>query len=73
LQRVTQPNYISYISNDVPSAVDSRPRLLSVFERKVFDYLDGDQCVLERKPLERGFFQAMDTYREKPALERPLE
>jgi glucose-1-phosphate cytidylyltransferase len=49
-----------------------------VFNRSVFDYLDdGDDCVLERKPLERlaaehqlmayrheGFFYAMDTYRE---------
>ncbi len=48
-----------------------------VFERKVFDYLGGDNCVLEREPLERlaadgelmayehdGFFYAMDTYRE---------
>jgi glucose-1-phosphate cytidylyltransferase len=48
-----------------------------VFERKLFDYIDGDDCVLEREPLERlaadgqlmayrheGFFFAMDTYRE---------
>jgi glucose-1-phosphate cytidylyltransferase len=49
-----------------------------VFHRSVFDYLDGgDECILERKPLERlaadnqlmayrheGFFYAMDTYRE---------
>ena len=48
-----------------------------VFERKLFDYLDADDCVLERQPLERlaaegqlmayrheGFFYAMDTYRE---------
>jgi|ERR1041385_108960 glucose-1-phosphate cytidylyltransferase len=48
-----------------------------VFQREVFDYLDGDQCVLEKEPLERlaaehqliayhhdGFFYAMDTYRE---------
>src|SRR5258708_26047591 len=48
-----------------------------VFERGVFDYLDGDQCVLEKEPLEPlaadrqflayhhdGFFYAMDTYRE---------
>jgi glucose-1-phosphate cytidylyltransferase len=50
-----------------------------VFSRKVLDYLDGegDDCVLERRPLERlsadgelmayrheGFFFAMDTYRE---------
>jgi len=49
-----------------------------VFDRGVFDYLDGgDECILERQPLERlaadgelmayrheGFFFAMDTYRE---------
>ena len=48
-----------------------------VFQRRVFDYLDGDECVLEKEPLERlaadrqlvaynhdGFFHAMDTYRE---------
>jgi glucose-1-phosphate cytidylyltransferase len=52
-----------------------------VFDRRVFDYLDGDGCVLEREPLERltaegqlvgyrheGFFYAMDTYREYVAL-----
>ena len=52
-----------------------------VFERGVFDYLDGDECVLEREPLERlaedgelmafnheGFFYAMDTYREYQVL-----
>lgn len=48
-----------------------------VFNRQVFDYLQGDDCVLEREPLERlaregelmaykheGFFYAMDTYRD---------
>jgi len=48
-----------------------------VFEPGIFDYLGGDECVLEREPLERlardgqlmahphnGFFYAMDTYRE---------
>lgn len=48
-----------------------------VFDRRVFDYLTGDECVLEREPLEQlarerqliayrhtGFFYAMDTYRE---------
>jgi glucose-1-phosphate cytidylyltransferase len=48
-----------------------------VFERKVLDFIQGDDCVLEREPLERlahegqlaafrhdGFFFAMDTYRE---------
>ena len=48
-----------------------------IFNTRVFDYLDSDQCILEREPLERlsadgqlmvyrhhGFFFAMDTYRE---------
>ena len=48
-----------------------------VFNRRVFDYLGGDECILEREPLERlahegqmmayrhqGFWYAMDTYRE---------
>jgi glucose-1-phosphate cytidylyltransferase len=48
-----------------------------VFNRKIFDYLSGDDCILEREPLEHlvregqvvayrhnGFFFAMDTYRE---------
>lgn len=48
-----------------------------VFERGVLDYLEGDDCILEREPLEQlahegqlvayqhtGFFFAMDTYRE---------
>ncbi|MBI4491379.1 MAG: glucose-1-phosphate cytidylyltransferase [Chloroflexi bacterium] len=52
-----------------------------VFQRQVFEYLDGEECVLEREPLERlaregqlmafrhpGFFYAMDTYREYNAL-----
>jgi glucose-1-phosphate cytidylyltransferase len=52
-----------------------------VFNRRIFDYLDSERCVLEREPLEkltaegqlmvyrhRGFFFAMDTYREFQAL-----
>ena len=52
-----------------------------VFEPAVFDYLGGQDCILEKEPLERlaaegqlmayhhaGFFQAMDTYREYEAL-----
>ena len=52
-----------------------------VFEPGIFDYLGGDDCVLEREPLERlaaegelmayrhsGFFFAMDTYREYEQL-----
>lgn len=48
-----------------------------VFEKKIFDYLDGDECTMEREPMEKlaaegqlmtyhheGFFYAMDTYRE---------
>jgi glucose-1-phosphate cytidylyltransferase len=53
-----------------------------VFEPGVFEYLDGDDCVLEKGPLERlsqdkqlmaychdGFWQPMDTLREKQLLE----
>jgi glucose-1-phosphate cytidylyltransferase len=48
-----------------------------VFERAVLNYIDGDDCIFERAPLENlaadgqlkayphdGFFYAMDTYRE---------
>ena len=48
-----------------------------VFNRRVFDYLGGDDCVLEQNPLEKlaqdgelmaykhdGFFFGMDTYRD---------
>ena len=53
-----------------------------VFEPSVFDYLSDDKTVLEREPLERlaaegelrafrheGFWQPMDTLREKQQLE----
>jgi glucose-1-phosphate cytidylyltransferase len=53
-----------------------------VFEPAIFDYLEGDQTVLEREVLEqlaragqlmayrhRGFWQPMDTLREKTLLE----
>ena len=48
-----------------------------VFNRRIFDYLDGDDCVLEREPLERlaaagqlrafrhrGFWECMDTHKD---------
>lgn len=48
-----------------------------IFNRGIFDYLKGDECVLEQEPLERlaldgelmaykhyGFFYSMDTYRD---------
>jgi len=54
-----------------------------VFEPGIFDYLDGDDTALERAPLQRlategqllafrheGFWQPMDTLREKEQLER---
>jgi glucose-1-phosphate cytidylyltransferase len=54
-----------------------------VFEPRVFDYLEGDESVLEREPLERlaadgqlmafkhtGFWQPMDTLREKQLLDQ---
>ncbi|MBX7169146.1 MAG: glucose-1-phosphate cytidylyltransferase [Pirellulales bacterium] len=53
-----------------------------VFEPELFDYLDGDGCILEREPLEQlaargqlmafchpGFWQPMDTLRDKRQLE----
>ena len=53
-----------------------------VFEPQVLDYLDSDQTILEREPLERlsaegelmafrhpGFWQPMDTLRDKQLLE----
>ena len=70
--------------NGQVSAFSEKPRQSSsisagffVFNRRVFDYLEGDSCILEQAPLERlvaegelmayrhdGFFFAMDTYRE---------
>lgn len=56
-----------------------------VLEPEIFDYLDGDTCVFERKPLEvlatkgelmsyihEGFWQCMDNIREKALLEKLL-
>ena len=57
-----------------------------VIESQVIDYIDGDQTVFEREPLERlaaegqlqaykhdGFWQCMDTLRDKNLLEELLE
>ena len=54
-----------------------------VLNPEIFDYIDGDETVFERKPLEslaekgelmsyihRGFWQCMDTQREKDMLEK---
>lgn len=56
-----------------------------VLEPAIFDYLDGDSCIFERKPLEalvakgelmsylhEGFWQCMDNIREKNILEKLL-
>ena len=56
-----------------------------VLEPEIFDYLDGDSCIFERKPLEalaakgelmsyihEGFWQCMDNIREKNLLEKLL-
>jgi glucose-1-phosphate cytidylyltransferase len=53
-----------------------------VLNQGIFDYLTGDDCVFEKEPLERlaangqlsayvhrGFWQAMDTLRDKNILE----
>ena len=57
-----------------------------VLEPAIFDLLDGDSCVFERKPLEtlakkgelmsyihEGFWQCMDNIREKALLENLLK
>lgn len=57
-----------------------------VFSPEVFDYIDGDETILERAPLERlaaegqlmaykheGFWKCMDTQRDKQELEKMLE
>lgn len=57
-----------------------------VFEPKVFDYLDNDETILEREPLERmakdrvlgaylhdGFWHCMDTKRDRDTLEQLWE
>ena len=57
-----------------------------VFEPEIFDYLDGDNTVLEREPLEQlaaegqlmsyrhhGFWQCMDTVLQKKKLEELWE
>lgn len=54
-----------------------------VAEPELFNYLDGDSCVLERDPLEqlaqegklscyrhKGFWRPMDTLRDKQALDQ---
>lgn len=53
-----------------------------VLEPEIFDYIDGDDCTLEKEPLEKlasqnqlssykhfGFWQCMDTLRDKNLLE----
>lgn len=57
-----------------------------VFQPEIFDYIDGDKTVLEKEPLEKiaamgelkayehnGFWQCMDTQREKEQLEKLIE
>ena len=57
-----------------------------VFEPEIFDYIEGDQTVLEKEPLERlagqgqlmsyrhnGFWQCMDNMQERELLEKMLE
>ena len=65
------------------SAMDSAPINAGymVLEPEIFNYLDGDSCVFERKPLEnlaaegqlmsylhKGFWQCMDTLRDQNIL-----
>ena len=57
-----------------------------VLEPEIFDYISGDDCIFEREPLERlaqegqldcykheGFWQCMDTLRDKEKLEKLWE
>ena len=57
-----------------------------VLNPEIFDYLDGDSCVLEQSPLQRlaeqgqlmsythkGFWQCMDNKREMDILEKCLQ
>ncbi|MNN86070.1 Glucose-1-phosphate cytidylyltransferase [compost metagenome] len=57
-----------------------------VLNPEIFNYIDGDSCVFEKKPLEKvaeieelksyihsGFWQCMDTKREKDKLEELWE
>ena len=70
------------------SARDSAPinAGFMVLEPAIFDYLDGEDCIFERAPLEKlakegqlmsymhkGFWQCMDTKREKDTLEELWE
>lgn len=78
------------ISGDQVAAFDEKPQIQSgwinggffVFEPTIFDYLENDQSILERSPLERlakagqmrvyrhdGFWQCMDTIRDRQYLE----
>lgn len=67
------------------SSVDGAPinAGFMVLQPEIFNYLDGDKCIFERKPLEalakegqlmsyihKGFWQCMDTKREKDDLEK---
>lgn len=71
-------------NNDRVNAFTEKPKIdgwmsagYFVLDRKVLDYLGGDECIFEREPLEQlaregqlmayrhpGFFYAMDTYRD---------
>lgn len=70
--------------HEKPTAVDSRINAgYMVFEPDIFNYLSGDDIVLENEPLESlsregqlaayeydGFWQCMDTQREREKLEK---
>ena len=63
----------------------AHPSTLVIWQPEVFDLIDGDDTVFERKPLEtlakegelmsyihEGFWQCMDNIREKTMLEQLL-
>ena len=78
------------IVNNVVTAFEEKPQAgegwinggFFVFEPRVFDYIEGDQTIFERAPLENlgrdgqlmafhhsGYWQSMDTLRDRTALE----
>ncbi len=83
-----------HMDDDRVTSFDEKPQIgegwinggFFVLSRKVFDYIEGDDTILERGPMEAlvrdgqlmsykhsGFWQCMDTRREKELLDRMWE
>ena len=79
------------INNDKVGIFEEKPQATKgwinggffIFNQEIFDFIDGDETMLEREPLERlskagqlmaykhkGYWQCMDTLREKELLEK---